>query len=248
MEAVLGGLGHGSGRLGLIETDDPDALGAALYELPRQPGVSPSTFLPLGGKRGLTSLALRHLHAVAPTPVDILTLPKGAPFGQVKVATDGCTLCLSCVSACPTGALGDNPDRPMLRFTEEACVQCGLCRNTCPERVIELVPRLNFTEDARRAIVVKEEEPFHCVRCGKPFGTKGSIERIIEKLSGKHWMYAQGDMVERIKMCADCRIIVQSESTVDPYAGPPRPLTRTTEDYRAELIRKAESGEIDDDA
>src|SRR5690606_5837284 len=51
MEAVLGGLGHGSGRLGLIETDDPDALGAALYELPRQPGVSPSTFLPLGGKR-----------------------------------------------------------------------------------------------------------------------------------------------------------------------------------------------------
>src|SRR5690606_15100472 len=119
MEAVLGGLGHGSGRLGLIETDDPDALGAALYELPRQPGVSPSTFLPLGGKRGLTSLALRHLHAVAPTPVDILTLPKGAPFGQVKVATDGCTLCLSCVSACPTGALGDNPDRPMLRFTEE---------------------------------------------------------------------------------------------------------------------------------
>jgi ferredoxin len=248
MEAVLGGLGHGSGRIGLIETDDPDALGAALYDLPRQRGVVPSSFLPMGGKRGLTSLALRHLHAVAPTPVDVLALPKGAPFGAVKVNVEGCTLCLACVSACPTGALGDNPDRPMLRFTEEACVQCGLCRNTCPERVIELVPRLSFAEEARRAVVVKEEEPFHCVRCGKPFGTKGSVEHTIEKLSGKHWMYAQGDMIERIKMCADCRVIAQTESTLDPHAGPPRPAMRTSDDYRAELIRKAEEGKLDDDA
>ena len=136
----------------------------------------------------------------------------------------------------------------MLRFTEEACVQCGLCRNTCPEHVIELVPRLSFAEDARRAIVVKEEEPFHCVRCGKPFGTKGSVERIIEKLAGKHSMYKGGDAIERIKMCADCRLIAQSEAALDPYAGPPRPLTRTSDDYRAELIRKAERGELDDDA
>ena len=249
MEAVLSGLGYGNGRVGLIETDDPDALGAALYDMPRQAGIAPpSSFMPMGGKRGLTSLALRHLHAVAPAPVEILALPKGAPFGMVKVDTAGCTLCLACVAACPTGALGDNPDRPMLRFTEEACVQCGLCRNTCPEHVIELNPRLSFAEDARRAIVVKEEEPFHCVRCGKPFGTKGSIERIIEKLAGKHWMFAEGDMVERIKMCADCRVIAQTESTLDPYAGPPRPLTRTSDDYRRELAEKAEQGKLDDDA
>jgi ferredoxin len=248
MEAVLGGLGHGSDRVGLIETDDPDALGAALYDMPPAKGIAPSSFLPMGGKRGLTSLALRHLHAVAPTPVDVLALPKGAPFGAVKVDTAGCTLCLACVSACPTGALGDNPDRPMLRFTEEACVQCGLCRNTCPERVIELVPRLSFAEDARRAVVVKEEEPFHCVRCGKPFGTKGSVERIIAKLGGKHWMFDKGDMVERIKMCGDCRIVAQTESALDPYAGPPRPVMRTSDDYRAELIRKAGEGKLDDDA
>jgi ferredoxin len=60
----------------------------------------------------------------------------GAPFGAIELNVEGCTLCLACVSACPTGALSDNPERPMLRFTEDACVQCGLCKATCPEKVI----------------------------------------------------------------------------------------------------------------
>ena len=29
-------------------------------------------------------------------------------------------------------------ERPMLRFAEDACVQCGLCKATCPEKVITL--------------------------------------------------------------------------------------------------------------
>ena len=53
-------------------------------------------------------------------------LPAHAPFGAVEIDTPGCTLCLSCVAACPTGALSDDPNRPMLRFSEEACVQSGL--------------------------------------------------------------------------------------------------------------------------
>ena len=88
-------------------------------------------------------LAVRELHRAASTATEIIALPAGAPFGAVEVA-DGCTLCLACVSACPTGALSDDPDRPVLRFTEDACVQCGLCKATCPEKVITLVPRLAF--------------------------------------------------------------------------------------------------------
>ena len=57
---------------------------------------------------------------------------------------EGCTLCHACVTACPTHALSDNPDRAMLRFTESLCVQCGLCQSTCPEKVITLEPRLDF--------------------------------------------------------------------------------------------------------
>ena len=179
-------------------------------------------------------LALHELHAAAPAPQDQVPLPAGAPFGRVVVDVPGCTLCLACVGACPTGALVDNPERPQLAFVEDACVQCGLCQSTCPERVISLEPRLNFTDEARQPLVIKQEEPWRCIRCGKPFGTRSSIEKIIEKLSAKHWMYQDSAAVERIKMCDDCRVIVQFEVEGNPFARGPRPQTRTTDDYLRE--------------
>src|SRR5678816_1467415 len=36
-------------------------------------------------------------------------------------------------------------ERPMLRFAEDACVQCGLCKATCPEKVITLRPPVSYT-------------------------------------------------------------------------------------------------------
>jgi ferredoxin len=138
------------------------------------------------------------------------------------------------VSVCPTGALIDNPERPSVSFVEDACVQCGLCRNTCPENVIRLEPRLNFADEARRPVPIKEEEPFECIRCGKPFGTKASIEKIIEKLGEKHWMYADSSATDRIRMCNDCRVVVQFEAKDNPLAAGPRPKIRTTDDYLKE--------------
>ncbi|HYD31904.1 MAG TPA: 4Fe-4S binding protein [Azospirillaceae bacterium] len=230
---ILDGLGFGADRVGVIETADPDALGAALADLPPRDGVSGASFLPLGDKRALARLALGALHEAAVEPSDILELPAGAPFGGLVVDTQGCTLCLACAQVCPTGALTTGTERPELRFTEAACVQCGLCRATCPEKVIALAPRLNFGDDARRPLLVKEEEPALCIRCGKPFGTRASIDRIVEKLAGRHWMYGEGSAaIERIRMCGDCRVIAQIEAGDNPLAGPPRPVTRTADDYR----------------
>jgi hypothetical protein len=110
------------------------------------------------------------------------------------------------------------------------------------------VPRLDFTAEARRARVLKEEEPFACVRCGKPFGAKSSVERVVAQLAGKHWMFEKAALVERMKMCGDCRIIAQTETALDPYAGPARPQIRTTEDYKRELAEKAARGKIDEDS
>jgi len=230
IETVLEGLGHGGGRVEVLRESDPDAVEAVLHGLEARAAPPAGNFLPMGGKRSRTMLALRHLHAEAPSPVDILPLPQGAPFGGIAVGTEGCTLCLACVSACPTGALLDDPDRPWLGFNEEACVQCGLCRVTCPESVIALEPRLNFTEEARQAVTKNEEEPFECVRCGKPFGVRSSIERIAEQLAGKHAMFSTPEQIERIKMCDDCRVVVQFQAADAPFKGPDRPKIRTTED------------------
>jgi ferredoxin len=180
-------------------------------------------------------LALRELHRAASAPVDMVALSEGAPFGAIEINVEGCTLCLSCVSACPTGALGDNPERPMLRFTEDACVQCGLCKATCPEKVITLVPRLDFRAATATARVLKEEEPFECTRCGKPFGVRSTIERVTTKLSVKHWMFENSaPRLALLRMCEDCRAIAITEQEFDPHAAPPRPRPRTSEDYLRE--------------
>jgi ferredoxin len=160
----------------------------------------------------------------------------------VDIDVAGCTLCLACVSACPTGALSDNADQPMLRFTEVACIQCGLCEATCPEKVITLKPQLDFRPETTSARTIKAEQPFCCIRCGKPFGVRSTIERVTAKLAGQHWMYKDSKRLDLIKMCDDCRVGVVTEENFDPYA-PPRAPVRTTDDYLRERDERRKPSE-----
>jgi ferredoxin len=235
-DPILLGLGFGSERAAKIETDDPDVLGQRLRAMmATAPAPRPSGFLPAGPKREVLRLALRELHGAAPAPVDIIALPTGAPFGAVEVDAKSCTLCLACVSACPTGALLDDPERPMLRFVEDACVQCGLCKATCPEKVITLKPQLDFRAATSPARVLNEQEPFCCIRCGKAFGVRSTIERVVAALADKHWMYQGADRrLDAIKMCADCRVIAVTEAELAAAGGRARAATRTTDDYLRE--------------
>ncbi len=241
-ESILTGIGFAPESAVAIETDDPDALGAALRTVAPADGVrNPASFMPVGGKRDVLNVALRELHRVAPAPVDVVSLPAGAPFGMVDVKVEGCTLCLACVSACPTGALRDDPERPTLRFAENACVQCGLCQATCPEKVISLKAQIDFTAATAPARLIKQEEPFECVSCGKPFGTRSTIERVIAKLEGQHWMFkGAAQRLEILKMCDDCRVAAVTQDDFNPY-GSPRPNPRTTEDYLREREERDKS-------
>ncbi|MBR0816675.1 4Fe-4S binding protein [Bradyrhizobium liaoningense] len=232
--AVLTGLGFAGRRVATIEADDPGALDAALRAIePLATVGQPATFRTVGKRRDLLRFALGELHRAAPSPTDVIALPQGAPLGAVSVNIEGCTLCLSCVSVCPTGALRDDPERPVLKFVEDACVQCGLCQSTCPERVITLTPQIDFRASRAPARVIKEEEPALCVRCGKPFGVKSTIDRVTAKLEGRHWMYPAGDKrLDALRMCADCRVITMNEQQFDPFAGTTeRAPPRTTDDY-----------------
>lgn len=244
-DTIVSALGFGTGLVRIIETDDPDQLRIMLDAQPA--GVAtpkPASFVPRGAKRGVLETTFRELHLAAPVPVDIVPLAPGAPFGGVNLNVEGCTLCHACVTACPTHALSDNPDRAMLRFTESLCVQCGLCQSTCPEDVITLEPRLDFGAWNAPLTVLKEEEPFHCIACDKPFGTKSSIDKVLAKLAEKHWMFqgANARRLDVIRMCADCRVEAVVNESFDPHAAPqPRPPVMTTEDY----LRARDAGKRD---
>jgi len=124
------------------------------------------------------------------------------------VNKDACTLCMACVGACPEAALSDNPSLPQLRFTETNCVQCGLCEHTCPENAITLTPRLLLAPEAKQARVLNEAQPYHCIRCQKPFGTLQMVENMVAKLSS-HGAFAGN--IDRLRMCSDCRVIDMME-------------------------------------
>ncbi len=209
----------------VLESDDPDAL----WAIGTGPCVAnPSRFLPMATGRHLTVTALKELHRAAGQPQARTPLPAGSPFGAVLVDTAGCTLCLACVAACPVGALRDDPDKPTLRFAEDACVQCGLCKATCPEKVITLSPRLDLAAWSEGAVTIKQEEPYPCIVCAKPFGARSSVERIVAKLSEKHWMFSgvHAKRIDVVRMCEDCRVQAVMNESFDPHDAPPRPLPR----------------------
>jgi ferredoxin len=244
-QPILAGVGFAGARVATVETDDPDALGSALRAIdPMNGAARPATFAAVGQKREVVRLALREMHAVAPNPVDVVALPQGAPFGSIDVNVEGCTLCLSCVSVCPTGALSDDPEKPMVRFAEDACVQCGLCAATCPEKVITLKPQIDFRAATAMSRIIKQEEPYPCVRCGKPFGVKSSVERVVAKLEGKHWMFKDNKKrLDVIRMCDDCRVNAMAEEQFDPFGAQGRPPARTTDDYLREREDAERKGE-----
>ena len=170
-----------------------------------------ATFQVGADKRSTLNLVLNHLLAHAPVlrqpaPPEAIPLPaEGALWGSIAVNRDTCTLCMSCVSACPSSALLDSPQAPQLRFIEKNCVQCGLCVKTCPEKAIERTPRLLLTPARAQERLLNETPAYGCVRCGKAFGTLKGVEAMLSRLAG-HAMF-QGAALERLKMCADCRVI-----------------------------------------
>jgi ferredoxin len=206
-EAIAQALGYQGQHLHLLRAAGVAALESLVWTL--QPALAvraPAKFHLTADKRTTISLATEHLLAHAPTPVREIALPAGAPFGTLSVNRDTCTMCLACVGSCPEGALVDHPETPQLRFIETKCVQCGICAATCPEHAITLTPRLSLTPDARQPRVLNEAAIFQCIRCSKPLGTEKMIGNMLARLAD-HSMFAEAGALDRLKMCADCRVI-----------------------------------------
>lgn len=192
----------------------------ALAELDAWPAAlavrAPATFAATPEKRTTLALALDHLAAHAPVAQTMIPLPFGAPFGAIAINRDACTMCLACVGSCPEAAILDNAEAPQVRFIESKCVQCGICEKTCPEHAISLTPRLSLDPGAKAPRVLNQAAIYPCARCGKPLGTRPMMEAMLAKLA-THSMWSAPGALDRMKMCADCRVIdlMQNENSVD---------------------------------
>ena len=191
--------------------DDLQTVSKAMAAM-RQRGAlhsicTPASFGLSTQKRETLEAVLEHLQKQAKTPLPEagVALPNSSLLGGLNINKDACTLCMSCVSSCPEGALLDNPDEPILSFIEKQCVQCGICVQTCPEKALTLNPRLQTVEQRKQKITLNETQAFHCISCGKAFGTLKMVDLMLTKL-GAHGAFA-GAAMDRLKMCGDCRVV-----------------------------------------
>ncbi len=230
--SILSGLDLSeNNRSQIICEADPDKVEVSLWNLSDVKPLNRQNFQAVGSKRDVSRIIFSQLHEQSKAKSDVITLPVDAPYGRLDINIDACTLCMACTSSCPTAAISDTPGEPKLRFTQSACVQCGLCVNTCPEKALSLVPQLDFRPSAMQPETLYEEEPFECISCGTAFATKSTIERISNQLAGKHSMFEDEERSNLIKMCENCRVEAQANSTNDPFSAGTRPRPRMTEDY-----------------
>jgi len=206
-QTIVNALGYQGRHFSVLENP------AELWELePVATVAKAATFNLSPEKRTTLDFAIDHLASDRRISEKAIPLPSGAPFGAITVNKQTCTLCKACIGACPESALIDSTESPSLRFIERNCVQCGLCVNTCPENAIALVPRLLIGGQAKEPVTLNEAEPFNCVRCGKPFGTRQMVENMLGKLGG-HSMFAGG--TRRLQMCGDCRVVDMVENKAE---------------------------------
>jgi len=141
-QAVLNGLGYEGVHFHLIEAAHPQALDGELQRLSGRAVQAPAGPAVLArhavqaDKRSTLELALDHLMAQAPAlqgsaRPEALALPgAGAPLGTIAVDASRCTLCMSCVGACPSApcrTTHSSPSSSSLRRTA-----CSAVITDCP--------------------------------------------------------------------------------------------------------------------
>lgn len=131
-------------------------------------------------------------------------------FGALGISAKQCTLCMSCVEACNTGALLHHQSRFELLYKPALCTDCGYCVSSCAEQILSLESRtLPLAPQSFEYTSIASDEPFRCVECQKIFATKKSIDKIKGILSPAFG----GDTLKlkSLECCADCKVKIMFE-------------------------------------
>ncbi len=147
---------------------------------------------------------------------EILTGPATEYFGTIICNEDKCTGCIACVGECRVGALTTDGETYSLSHTPSLCVQCGTCVTVCPENALTMQSGLELRKDFFQERLIVKTEPAQCKSCGKVYGTKKSLEKVISILSAKGMWDKTDDL---LSYCDNCRVVNLYESSKNEQAN-----------------------------
>ncbi len=154
-----------------------------------------------------TADAILGLGARWPGAETLSLADRASPVGVVKVRSETCTLCGTCASACPTGALVLEQEGPeaVLSYDARRCVACRRCVTVCPEaqdRTLSVTRVTSFGALAKGRVSLARATLACCRGCGRPIAPSRLLERIGELLAGPD---AEPLLSMLSAFCADCR-------------------------------------------
>ena len=216
-DTIAQALGYQGRHFRFVNGDDRAALDAALWNARPPLGVRmPATFAATNEKRTTLSLAIDHLALHAPVPQRRIALPAGSPFGAIAVDQDSVHDVSRLRRQLPRGrdprqrrapatSLHREQVRPVRHLREDlsrdrhfAGARAGPDARSAPAARPERGGDLRVHEMRQAARDRKDDRRNAC------------------RLAG-HSMFAAPGALDRLKMCADCRVVdlIQTEKSVD---------------------------------
>lgn len=135
----------------------------------------------------------------------IIKTPKSIEYAEISVNQDTCTLCLSCVVACNTGALiADSMDNS-LKFNPSLCTSCAYCVKSCAENdtIFIKTGEISLNKMFFEYKILARDELFKCICCNKEFATKKSIQKVANAIKP---LFKGDDLrIKTLYCCSDCK-------------------------------------------
>jgi ferredoxin len=117
--------------------------------------------------------------------------------GVLEHTSERCTLCGSCATVCPAGALtiSHGLEASTLVHDPAACLGCPLCVCSCPEDALAVRRALDVARLRDGPIELMRAEAQHCGNCGAELLPQPTRRRVAELLGRAH---------VPLNLCASC--------------------------------------------
>ncbi len=171
---------------------------------PLQSFLIPQTFT---NRRAVLAEILRHMLHQADKDLDVTAM--SSDFLSVSCDDTGCTQCLACLNECRTMALQADEESLSLTYNGGLCVGCGVCVQVCPESVLDMTTNSVVSLPFLQRKVIAQAEAARCKGCGTIFGTRKSLDRVLEILSSR-----EAVNLEHFEYCSTCRVVKLFETEI----------------------------------